>query len=300
MAKKLGILKDKITSLPGMLDYLLLCFCVFILDQASKIFALLFFSNQSSQGFFGFSTISNSDFVFGWNFYLDSQFTSSLTAGILAAFTFYYIVFLHYTKNTHSYLKFGISFVFAGFFSNSMNKVLTGFVTDIFYINLSFLPKIYFNLADLFQILGWTLVIFGSKDLVKTFFLQKNYRKQIFVSKDQMQFVGFFLLAFFCLSFFFVLLNWQFINYLEKSSQTDLLISYSFFKYSILILIGISIFIASFLIYFSNSVYGPLFSFKRHIESLLKDKKTPDLKLRKRDQFKDFEDLAKKIKKSLK
>ena len=208
--------------------------------------------------------------------------------------------FLQYAPKTLHNLKVGISFIFTGFLSNSMNKVLTGSVTDTFYLDIPFLTKIFFNLADVVQILGWIAVIIGSRSVVKAFFFQKNYRKQIFVSKDQVQFVAFFLFAFFCLSFFFVLLNWQFIGFIEKTTNSDMLISYSFFKYSFLVLVAICLFIAAFLIYFSNTVYGPFLAFKRHIHALLKDKNASDLKLRKNDQFKEFEELYKEIKKNLK
>ena len=222
-------------------------------------------------------------FIFGWNFYLDSQFTTSMTAGVLAAFTFYYVVFLQYAPKTLHNLKVGISFIFTGFLSNSMNKVLTGSVTDTFYLDIPFLTKIFFNLADVVQILGWIAVIIGSRSVVKAFLFPKKLQKtKSLYPKIKFNLWLFFLFAFFCLSFFFVLLNWQFIGFIEKTTNSDMLISYSFFKYSFLVLVAICLFIAAFLIYFSNTVYGPFLAFKRHIHALLKDKNASDLKLRKK------------------
>ena len=121
--------------------------------------------------------------------------------------------------------------------------------------------------------------------------MMKNY---------QLQFVTYCILAFVCLSVFFLLLNYQFLGLVDFTNFSNIdQISNSFFKYSVLILFFLCGFITLFFLYLSNKIYGPFYAFERYIKALLNGEKPKDLQLRKHDQLKHLENLAKDIKKSL-
>ena len=69
-----------------------------------------------------------------------------------------------------------------------------------------------------------------------------------------------------------------------------------FLKYAFILLYLFSLFIAAFFLYLSNKIYGPIYAFERHVRQILAGEDPGDLRLRKRDQMRNLEDLAKALK----
>ena len=286
--------------------YVIIQLSIFIslvaIDQISKQFALHSF-NEPGGAFLTFSFIppvKNFDLVLNLKLGSGSFLAPTYFTAILCLFLFYYVISLIFIPKAFFYLQTGISILFAGFLSNIVNKIFNGYVLDFIKWSPSKDFDLYFNLADIFQTLAWGLIIAQFVFLKKTF--PEDRRKQLIVMRSyQLQFIGYSALAFFILSAFFLLINYQFIGFIQVTNFANIRqISFSFLTYSFFFLFLICIFIGIFFYYLSNKIYGPVYAFERYIKALLKGENPEDLKLRKHDQLKQLEGLAKNIKKHIK
>lgn len=279
-----------------------LLFSLVTIDQLSKYMALLFLTSHSTSRVLGFSLqvpVQNPNLMLGWNFSSNQLILNSFLTTTFCVFLFCYILSLVFIPKNFHYLQSGISILFAGFTSNFINKISNGFVLDFIKWSPSQTLDIYFNLADIFQTIAWILIliqlVFLRKFLWKA---KKEKRKQLLIIKAlQLQFIGFCALAFFCLSFSFLLTNYQFVIFIEDMELYKIKhISKEFFKYSFSTLFLFCLIMVGFFTYLSNKIYGPLYAFEKYIKALLKGENPKDLTLRKNDQFKHLEDMAKEIK----
>ncbi|MDE0092030.1 MAG: signal peptidase II [Oligoflexia bacterium] len=279
-----------------------LIFFLVILDQFSKSLA----HNISTGGFefLGFSLqtpIKNYGLIFGLDFISNSLFIKPAVTAIFLLFLFYYVVVLIFTPKSFFYLQIGLSLLFSGFASNFINKFLDFYVIDF----IKWSPfNIYFNLADVFQTLGW-LVILSQLVRLKDYIWKKNEKRKslLIMKKFQIQFLIYCSSIFVLVSVFFILLNYQFMNFVELMSEQELKqLNLSFFSYCFFILVIVYFSVGLFFLYISNKVFAPVYAFERHMRKLLNDKDfKEDFKLRRNDQFKQqLESLAKDIKSKLK
>ena len=277
-----------------------LVFFLILLDQFCK--RLADGLSASDFSFLGFSLqtpIKNYGLIFGLDFVSNNLFTKPALTAIFVLFLFYYVVFLILTPKKFYYLQIGLSLLFAGFASNLINKFLDFYVID--FIKWSPL-NVYFNLADIFQTSGWLVILFQLIVLKKHIWRENERRKSFLVMKNfQIQFLAYCSSIFVLVSVFFILLNYQFINFISLTEGQDLKqLSFAFFSYCFFILIIIYFSIGIFFLYISNKVFGPVYAFERYIKELLNNKNLKkDFKLRKNDQFKQLEGLAKDIKDKL-
>ena len=281
------------------LNFSLVFFLIF-LDQFCKKLAVGVSTGDLS--FLGFSLqapIKNYGLIFGLDFVSNNLFTKPALTAVFLLFLFYYVVFLIFTPKKFYYLQIGLSLLFAGFASNFINKFLDFYVID--FIRWSPL-NVYFNLADIFQTLGWLTILFQLIGLRKHIWRKNERRKSFLIMKKfQIQFLAYCSSIFVLVSAFFILLNYQFINFIDLTEGQNLKqISFSFFSYCFFILVIIYFSVGVFYLYISNKVFGPVYAFERYIRKLLNNKSfKEDFKLRKNDQFKHLESLAKDIKDKL-
>lgn len=279
-----------------------LCIILIVLDKISKQLALSFLS-PSGKEFLGLSLqspIKNYNLIFGFNFGSDSLFIATSLTAVFCLFFFYYILSLIFIPKNFYYLQTGISILFAGFTGNFIDKLMNGHALDFIKYSLGN-RDFYFNLADVFQTIAWIVIFSQLIILRKILWRKKERRTQLLIMKvPQLQFIGYSSLAFFFISAFFLLLNYQFLGLVDVTDFANIKhISNSFLKYSFLILIFLCFFISAFFLYLSNKIYGPVYAFERYIKALLKGENPKELKLRKKDQFKNLEELAKEIKNKL-
>ena len=286
------------------LSQVFLFIVLLVLDQLSKYSALRFLTVASEGSSFGFSLqapIKNHNLIFGFDFGLEPLLVITSITALFCLFLFYYILSLIFIPKAFYFLQTGITILFSGFASNSINKLAKAYTIDFIKWSPSESLSIYFNLADIFQTTAWLLIFLQIALLRKTLWRAKEKRNLFLMMKNyQLQFVTYCILAFVCLSVFFLLLNYQFLGLVDFTNFSNIdQISNSFFKYSVLILFFLCGFITLFFLYLSNKIYGPFYAFERYIKALLNGEKPKDLQLRKHDQLKHLENLAKDIKKSL-
>ena len=277
---------------------------LFALDQLSKFSALQFLTASFEKSFLGFSLqapIKNYHLLFDLNFGLDNLLVNTSITAIFCLFLFYYILSLIFIPKYFHHLQTGITILFSGFASNAINKLINSYVLDFIKWSPHESTNIYFNLADIFQTVAWLFILLQIIVFRKHIWRKTEKRKQFIVMKVyQFQFIVYCVLAFFCLSAFFLLLNYQFIGYIKVINFANIhQVSSSFLKYSFFILFLFCSFICIFFIYLSNKIYGPIYAFQRYIKSLLAGENPKDLQIRKNDHLKHLETLAKDIKKGL-
>ena len=287
------------------LNFFLLLFLIF-LDQ--------FFKNQvenssealkESGGFLGFSlsSVQNPHFIFGWDPGTSPLFVQTSLISLFLLLLFYYFVLLFFTRQKFYTLQLACSFLLAGFSSNLFNKLSQFYVLD--YIKWSWGTgfSLYFNLADVFQLVGW-LIFISQLVLNHRLIWKKDERRKSFfiLKKYQYQFLAYCTAIFVWVSVLLILFSYQFFSFLDKSEGSPALeqLSPGFFLLLFFLLGGIYFFIGLFFIYVSNKIYGPVFAFEKYIRQLLKGEEKGDFKLRPQDQFKNLQPLAQDIKKALK
>ena len=294
-----GSFKNKQTHL-----YLIFCFALVLFDQFSKYLALLVFKSQPGFTFLGFAfypPVKNYNLIFGFNFNMDPLLMGTLLSAFFFLFFFYYIIFIIFVPQSMEKLKIGGTALFGGFAGNLINKLLIGYNLDFIGWSLFGINPVYFNLADIIQTIGLIMVIYQMIVLRNEIWRPKDKRARIFITNYQAQFVTYSVLAFLCLSFFFMILNYQFIGLVDFSDFSNLKeINSYFIKYSIVLLICLCFVISTFFIYISNKFYGPVYAFERYIKALLSGENPKDLKLREGDQLKNLEGLARDLKTRLK
>ncbi|MBC6415777.1 MAG: signal peptidase II [Bdellovibrionales bacterium] len=277
----------------------------------------LIFFNQSLESFFqknplstssflGFSIqepIKNTGFIFGFQLKEMSLFLHMILVAICLLFSFYYFIFILFSsRKEKTLLQISISFLFAGWLSNFLNKLSQLYVLDYIKWEIFRSITIYFNLADMFQTVGWFLLILQIIYFRKQIWREYERRKKLLVLKKlQYQFLAYCSFIFVLLSVFFILLIQKILTVLELSNNPLIKeISHSFLVAYFFSLFFLYFFFGLFFIYISNKIYGPIYAFERYIREILEGKNTEkDFHLRKGDQFKHLEKLAKDIKKKL-
>ena len=278
-----------------------LVFFLIVLDQFCKKLSLNFSNNDF--GLLGFSLqapIKNYGLIFGLDFVRNDLFIKPVLTAIFLLFLFYYVVFLIFTPKKFYYFQIGLSLLFAGFFSNMLNKLTVFYTLDF----IRWSPfNLYFNLADIFQTIGWLTVV-SQLILLKKYIWKKNERRKslLVMKKFQVQFLAYCSSIFLLVSAFFILLNQQFADFIDLTKGRDIKqLSFAFFSYSFFILIVVYLSVILFFLYISNKVFGPVYAFERYVRKLLEDKNfKEDFRLRRDDQLKHLEVLAKDIKNKLK
>lgn len=201
-------------------------------------------------------------------------------------------------------LTFGIGLIAGGITGNLIDRVFRGYVVDFLQVAQPvFIPTV-FNVADVIQVIGYILAavalvkdwskIFPDKNLRNSFWIMPEFQKRYLLKLYTMicglaGIIGF---------FFFGLLT-LIIDEVTASSQTK-------FHYILVFLISYSAILICFLalitwlgLVFSHRIAGPVYAFQRFTADLCAGK-SPKLKLRDTDEFKEFEALALKLSHSMK
>lgn len=256
---------------------------VISLDQATKSWAKTLTAEVPFSGL-KFNLVFNSGFMMGQLAELP-LIAKEVTLTTIAAFivTLYlFAIFLIPIKSRALYL--GLSLLVGGIVGNVIDRLNGLAVVDFISLNLVDKQLPYFNLADLFQWLGYGLIFFGLYRDAKFFWPKVDLREK-YLLNPRFQLRTSLLMS----SFAFV------------ASSLVLIFSYSFLKtyqspatlkyflilgFSLCFLLSALSFMISLLL--THRVAGPLYAIQRHIQKSLAGEEAL-FKLRDRDEFKEIE-----------
>jgi lipoprotein signal peptidase len=201
-------------------------------------------------------------------------------------------LFIYFYLSPHlTRLKSGLSFLLTGFSSNIFEKVTVGHVVDYISLNLPYLNKTFFNLADTLQAIGMVLIIWDLFTKQNIIWFPTNVRRKILINQPfQFSFIRKICALLFTVSLTLGLLSYAFIYQLMESSSLPPENTYEVLKMfliSYLCLMVMTFLLSSFfLLKFSHQIVGPLFAL---LKFLKQQPAEGPLKFREGDYFKDFE-----------
>ena len=135
---------------------------------------------------FKIKVVYNSGFIFGLfnetSYFIRIVF-SSVFLGLLTLIACYFYAILSPELTT---LRWGMTVTLAGLAGNSFEKLIQGFVRDFICLDIGVLSKFYFNLNDIYQIVGFFIILrelFAKQSMI-WFPDGISKRKLLFVYKD--------------------------------------------------------------------------------------------------------------------
>jgi signal peptidase II len=263
------------------------CFILsLIFDQVSKHYCIEFLQGTSI-GPFNFLEVHNKGFVLG-SFSDLHPILRIVCVSALYGFIFLIFILIQYFLIARLItLRLGTTLLMSGISGNSLDRIFTGSVIDF----VSVLQPIYFNLADIFQIIGSVLIIYSvfhdreeiwHPDCLRSNYLIKNSSQLRFAFKfSAIGIVLAFILGLFSISFLSLLS-------IERTKVIAFIAGYV----AITSIYGLISFYVGLLI--SHRSIGAVYAFERFIEDILQGRNRK-FKLRKADNFKHLEDIAEKI-----
>lgn len=246
-------------------------FLIFI-DQFSKTY----FFNQPDSYFI--HKHFNQYFIFG-SFSSASPEIKFLLTGIIFSTVLLIFFFIDFLFFSHQKLvQIGLWSLFSGMAGNMIDKIFLVGVRDFIHV----IPNVYTNVADIIQWVGFIIFTYGIFKYADQIWHSSSKRKVLLVNpKEQLLFsftITLFVLLI-CVAFIFSTLSFlKFNNIPNDKKEIFLILSFSLTCLTIL---------SSFLfcMFLSSRIWGPMFSFKRHLHS-----QTENLfKTRKTDFFKDLD-----------
>lgn len=253
---------------------------------------------------FSFQGVFNEGFVLNLQLKgMDIAFGALIFILLLITLLFFYVAGLRWLNQTFFIIKVGLTFLCGGVFSNLLDKIRHGQVLDF----IKFQPtensiSFFFNTADIFQTIGWIILIYGGIKLRKQIWRTIERREKFLIhdlkiQKYQVEFISYVLWIMVCVGLSIFLVSHQlkkFSNDAQPMEQSYLISS--FITYYFMIYVIFSLLVMGLTVYFSNRVYGPIYSIKKYIKAILKGEEPKDLKLRKGDQFREMEELLVQLK----
>ena len=258
--------------------------------MAIALISLLVFFDQFSKIWINSTHSSIIVHNFGW---IGSSFSQSLIifrigllVGYYSAILMLLVFFWSRIKIATIHLQLPLYLFFSGITGNFIDRIYLGSVIDFIPIHV-FQFKIIFNIADIYQWIA-ILYFFIALALNIEFFHQNERRNRIFANQKLQ------LRLFYKISFIFIcsMISINFLIYISIQSLPNtpaglispiILVSicYGFLFESVLLIALLSE---------TNHWLGPIHSF---IQYMLVSKRTHTFKLRKHDEFKELEQIAK-------
>lgn len=259
---------------------------IVIIDQVTKHYCVQFLDGTSF-GPFNFSEIHNKGFILG-SFSDLPPALRVVSISTLYGFIFLLFLLVQYLLVAKlAALRTGATLLMGGISGNTIDRAAYGSVIDF----ISIIPQTYFNLADVFQLIGFSLVVYSlfrdQEEIWHPNCVRKNY---IVNGKLQLRFALKFVSIGFALSLIIGVFTLSFLTLLsiERSHVTAFVISYVVITLIYLIIT----FVAGFII--SHKYLGPLYAFELFVEDIVQGKNR-DFRLRKGDNYKHLEEIAEKI-----
>ena len=257
-------------------------FCVLLIDQFSKIYAL---SNYNIN--------YNDSFVFGVFSNLPLMIRVSFLVSFFGIVLLTYFVLVYLLNEKLFYFKISLSILVGGISGNVLDKLVHNKAIDFINFNLGEIHIVY-NIADVAQICSIIYILFVVFRRDHLIWFPEDKRSRIFLyPKSQLIFSaqvcgaamsGYLIIFIFAYS----VISTSFNSYVRAVPDF-----WSQFTLSALIL-GLLLFLVIFLfsIKISNQYFGPIYKLEQYV---LKKDFTKDFKLRENDRFKNLEDIISSI-----
>lgn len=233
----------------------------------------------------------------------DSSFFFRLTtlSSIFGFLFAIYIILLYLLRTKLRLLKFGITLLIAGIFGNILDKIILGASIDFIPFDL-LNYSIRLNIADIFQWSGAGIIIYKITLKEHLIWHPENKRSQFLLfKKEQIRFSYKITMAVLCSSLIFGIFCFSFVravllenNIVAPHYFRHFVISYLFFT----LIFGTIVFCTGLLL--SHKTAGPIFAFIKYVNETLEGKQNSTFKLREGDDYLYLEDVAEKIRDSIK
>lgn len=271
-----------------------------LIDQASKLWVTDLAKNFNG-GWFFIAVFHNHGAILGSFSHLPAilRIVSLSTAG---AVTFSIYLFLQYLLPTNGItFKIGLSVLMGGISGNVIDRVKNGYVIDFIYLKIGQFITPVFNLADIFQWIGYAMIIYGLIFEEKFFSQHHNNRKKIWILPSfQLRLSGSLVLTGFVVGLILLAFSYTYwkiaLAELHSGAKAE-----NYLKPFVSIM-GILIIFSATLLFFvgqwiSFKIAGPIFAMEKFFKSLLEQKiPSQPFRLRKHDEFRHLEPLLNQLK----
>lgn len=221
-----------------------------------------------------------------------------------------YFIILYMLPIQSLVLNIGLSIFLGGILGNVLDRIYFGKVIDFIQISITDnFHSAFFNLADLFQLLGFAAVLFIVIKDGEKIWRENNKRKAIWVnSKFQLKYSLILLMVGMGISLVSVVFSYTYLKMtiIEIAGDNPILIARFATPFLVtFIIIAFSICLILFLFgkIISHKIAGPIYAFEKYlneaIDSKVKNSELRDFKLRSDDDFKELEDFARLIKENI-
>jgi signal peptidase II len=227
----------------------------------------------------------------------------SLSTG--GSFLLFLYLLMQYLLTTPALLlRVGMSLFTGGVLGNAIDRIHWGFVVDFIKLGPPSFQTAIFNLADLFQIVGFILIVYALIKEGDRLWPENEGRKSFWINK-KFQFKYSLILtgAGFCLSIITLIFCYTYLRIVLSELPFNAAISVNKILMSFIIIYSlISLVFCVCLFFFgkfiSHRIAGPLYAFERFLDNLL-DGKHSELRLRTGDEFKHLEEVSIKLQEKL-
>lgn len=227
----------------------------------------------------------------------------SLSTG--GSFLLFLYLLMQYLLTTPALLlRAGMSIFIGGVLGNVIDRIHWGFVVDFIKIGPPGFQTAIFNLADLFQIVGFILIVYSLFKDGERLWPEKEGRKSFWINKKfQFKYSIILSAAGLCLSCITLIFCYTYLRIVLSEFPASPNLSVNKILMSFIIIYSlISLFFCVCLFFFgkfiSHRIAGPLYAFERFLDNLLDGKHT-ELKLRAGDEFKHLEEVSTKLQEKL-
>lgn len=269
------------------------------IDQITKYWALSLVVPEK-HGFINFALHFNKGAMLGMFSNLPPilRIVSLSTGGAFLLFTYVIVQYLLPIKSLM--LRVGISILMGGIIGNVIDRTIAGAVIDFVYFHYGTWNSPVFNLADALQWVGYACLVWALLKDGELLWPQNNLRKFYWINPSyQLKYC--FTLLFVGLSFALIagVFSYTFLRFMvvdlignNKKLLDQFLIPFveTFAVFSIAF--GAFLFLIGKVL--SHRVAGPVYAFERFLKDFAAGKRQP-LKLRKGDEFLQFEKMAQMI-----
>lgn len=226
------------------------------------------------------------------------RIVSLSTIGSFLVFSYAVVQYLLPIKSVR--LRLGMSILLGGIIGNVYDRIVWGYVVDFLIVDLSFIQFHPMNLADIFQWFGYGLVAWSLIQEDEILWPEQNSRKRLWIYPNyQFRYILFLLIITLSLSLIGTVFSYTYlkVTIFELIGDNSYIPSRFLVPYIFTYLTICSIF-CCFLIIIGRKVShrnaGPIYAFSKYVDDLIEGRNRK-FKLRAGDEFKQLEDLGRRL-----
>lgn len=243
-----------------------------------------------SISFLKFDLVYNHGIMMGWLSHLPDHVKTTILATMGAVILSFYILILAVAPIHSKWLRMGLSLLAGGIVGNVTDRLIGYAVIDFLSFHLGSRMTPFYNLADLFQWLGYAFIAYGIYQDSVHWWPTQDFRNKTLIKPGFQLRLGLLLgMMNFMVGFVFIVFGFAFF----KEDSNSSFISYYFIcGFIVLLFLSLTGFITGIIL--SHRVAGPIYALEKYLNDTL-DGTTRDFKLRKNDEFKELEEICTKL-----